>query len=56
MRAAKRAQLSSQLTTQARMHLEPKINDSLILPVFWAEETCQITEDQGHMFASAVYG
>eukprot|EP00198_Chlamydomonas_reinhardtii_P008572 XP_001697909.1 predicted protein [Chlamydomonas reinhardtii] len=43
MRAAKRLQLSSQLSDTARAVLEPGIGAPLLLPVFWAEEASQLT-------------
>ncbi|GIL50309.1 hypothetical protein Vafri_6517 [Volvox africanus] len=55
MRAAKRLQLSSQLTTSARGTLEPFIGTSLILPIFWAEEASQISGVQAASFRGSVY-
>ncbi|GIL87240.1 hypothetical protein Vretifemale_15338 [Volvox reticuliferus] len=55
MRAAKRLQLSSQLTTSARSTLEPFIRNSLILPIFWAEEASQVSGVQAALFRSSVY-
>ncbi|GLI63214.1 hypothetical protein VaNZ11_006070 [Volvox africanus] len=55
MRAAKRLQLSSQLTTSARGTLEPSIGTSLILPIFWAEEASKISGIQAASFRSSVY-
>ncbi|EFJ44403.1 hypothetical protein VOLCADRAFT_95412 [Volvox carteri f. nagariensis] len=55
MRAAKRLQLSSQITTSARMTLEPTITTSIILPIFWAEEASRISPSQAAAFRSTVY-
>ena len=44
MRAAKRLQLSSQLSDTARAVLEPGIGAPLLLPVFWAEEASQVRD------------
>lgn len=56
MRAAKRLQLSTQLTAAARTTLEPTIGASLILPIFWAEEASQISAVQAAAFRASVYG
>ncbi|KAG2451781.1 hypothetical protein HYH02_003559 [Chlamydomonas schloesseri] len=55
MRAAKRLQLSSQLSDTARATLEPGIASSLLLPVFWAEEASQVSEAQAAAFRGSVY-
>ncbi|KAG2441772.1 hypothetical protein HXX76_003385 [Chlamydomonas incerta] len=55
MRAAKRLQLSSQLSDSARAVLEPAIAAPLLLPVFWAEEASQVSEAQAAAFRGSVY-
>ncbi|PNW71524.1 hypothetical protein CHLRE_16g657950v5 [Chlamydomonas reinhardtii] len=55
MRAAKRLQLSSQLSDTARAVLEPGIGAPLLLPVFWAEEASQVSEAQAAAFRGSVY-
>ncbi|KXZ42318.1 hypothetical protein GPECTOR_162g133 [Gonium pectorale] len=55
MRAAKRLQLSSEITDSARATLEPGLRNATILPVFWAEEASQISPEQGAAFAATVY-
>ncbi|KAG2485799.1 hypothetical protein HYH03_015510 [Edaphochlamys debaryana] len=56
LRAAKRLQMSSQLTDSARATLEPSIPTPLILPVFWVEEASQVSEPQAAAFRAKVYG
>ncbi|GLC43222.1 hypothetical protein PLESTB_000849100 [Pleodorina starrii] len=55
MRAAKRLQLSSQITAPARATLEPSIGASLILPIFWSEEASEISAVQAATFRGGVY-
>ncbi|GLC70444.1 hypothetical protein PLESTF_000974200 [Pleodorina starrii] len=55
MRAAKRLQLSSQITAASRATLEPSIGASLILPIFWAEEASEISAVQVATCRGGVY-
>lgn len=55
MRAAKRLQMNSQLSDGARPHLEPRINASLIIPIFWCEEASQIAPAEAAAFRNHVY-
>lgn len=55
MRAAKRIQLSSQLTEEARANLEPMIASSPVLPIMMAFEEFEVGQAQAQAFKDSVY-
>ena len=61
MRGRLRIQVSSEITTQARLALEPKMsrnsgNRSAIIPIFWSEEELHGTNQDVSNFRDHVYG
>lgn len=56
MRALQSIMVSSQISEAVRMHLEPRLNTSAILPMLWTEEAVEAPEQVARDFVRVVYG
>lgn len=56
MRAKQNIMVSSQITQAMRQHLEPRLDASPVIPMYWSTETAEAPEDQARQFRRVVYG